>query len=309
MAFRGTPNRLSADENASADVPQSTAVLPLQYDSFIALVGLARHAPQDPLSMCIPLFAHAAFSEVQFLNLMESRIQIQISTIAEGVSADALRTLQYFGDILNQHAQQMKDSTRALCKLADRCGQGPNWAKGESSMANIAVQPVSGIGARRQASENETPKAFQRSHYSDGAYTAQGLLESYEQLHARCVDLSKKCTQGINLAMNQAMIEESSKAIQQSERLKRLTLLATLFVPLSLTSSLMGMNVDLLGQNTVRFWWFFVLCVPITFLAYLFYLWDFQDVRRCWKRFWERCHEVWRSMTSGSVEKDPSHIV
>jgi len=308
MAFRTTTNRLDPHANASAEVQQSTAILPLQYDSLIALVDLARRAPQDPLSMCIPLFAHAAFSEVQFLNLMESRIQIQINTIAEGVPADALGTFQYFSNILNRHAQQLKDSTRALCKLAERSSQGLNGVRAESPMPKSAVPPGLGMGTRRQTSETETVRNVGSSS-SDGAFTTKGLLEDYEQLHVRCIDLSKMCIRGITLAMNKATIEESRKAIEQSERLKRLTLLATLFIPLSFSSSLFGMNIDLFGQSTVRFWWFFVLCVPITLFAYILYLWDFQVLRRCWVRFWKGWRGVRRDMTVGRSEKDPSHIV
>jgi len=258
MAFRTTTNRLDPDANASAEIQQSTAILPLQYDSLIALVDLARRAPLDPLSMCIPLFAHAAFSEVQFLNLMESRIQTQIETIADGVRPDALGTFQYFSKILNRHAQQLKDSSRAFCKLAERSSQGLNGVKAESQMPKSAMPPGLNMSTRRQTSETETVRNL-GSNNSDGAFTTKDLLEDYEELHIRCISLSKMCTQGITLAMNKATIEESRKAIEQSERLKKLTLLATLFIPLSFSTSLFGMNIDLLGQNTVRFWWFFCL--------------------------------------------------
>jgi hypothetical protein len=117
------------------------------------------------------------------------------------------------------------------------------------------------------------------------------------------------CTQGITLAMNKATIEESRKAIEQSGRLKKLTLLATLFIPLSFSSSLLGMNIDLLGQNAVKFWWFFVLCIPITLLAYAFYLWDFQLLRRYWAGFWKGGSSAREDMTIGRSEKNLSHIV
>lgn len=307
MAFRTTNNRLDPDANASAEIQQSTAILPLQYDSLIALVGMARRAPQDPLSMCIPLFAHAAFSEVQFLNLMETRIQIKINTISEGIPADALETLQYFSNILNRHAQQLKDSTRALCKLAERSGEGFNRAKAEGSMPESAVLLGLDMGTYRQFLETETVRNVGSSS-SDGAFTTKGLLEDYEQLYVRCIDLSKRCTQGITLAMNKATIEESRKAIEQSERLKRLTLLATLFIPLAFSSSLLGMNIDLLGQNAVRFWWYFVLCIPVTLFAYIIYLWDFQVLRRWLVRLWKRCRIVRRGTMERS-DKSPSHIV
>lgn len=78
-----------------------------------------------------------------------------------------------------------------------------------------------------------------------------------------------------------ALFRIQTQAIEQSERLKRLTLLATLFIPLTFSSSMLGMNIDLLGQNAVRFWWYFVLCAPITLFAYIMYLWDFQALKRC----------------------------
>ncbi|KAI0449878.1 hypothetical protein F5B21DRAFT_492839 [Xylaria acuta] len=280
MAFRTTANRLDSDANASAEFQQSTAILPLQYDSLIALVDLARRAPQDPLYMCLPLFAHAAFSEVQFLNLMQSKIQVQINAIVEGVPANTLESFQYFSDILNRHAQQLKDSERALRRLAERCRQRPTEVRAEISKSDNSVRPGLSIDSRRQSSE--TDKA--RIHSSDGTFTANGILEDYEQLHVRCIEISKMCSWGITLAMNKATIEESRKAIEQSERVKKLTLLATLFIPLNFSSSLFGMNIDILGQGPVAFWWFFVLCVPITLFAYIFYLWNFQTLTGYWER-------------------------
>ena len=304
MAFRTTTNRLDPEANASAEVQQSTAILPLQYDSLIALVDLARRAPQDPLSMCLPLFAPAAFSEVQLLNLLESRIQIQINIVAEGVPAtDALGTFQYYFNILNRHAKQLKDNSRAFCKLAERSNPGLNGVKAESP-----ARPRLGVGTRQQSSETETIRNGGSSS-SDSGFTTKGLLEDYEKLHLRCIELSKMCTRGITLAMNKATIEESHKAIEQSQRLKKLTLLATLFIPLSFCSSLFGMNIDLLGSSTVRFWWFFVWCAPITLFAYIFYLWDFQVLRGYWVRFWKGYRGIRRDITVARKEKNPGYTV
>ncbi|PYH83975.1 hypothetical protein BO82DRAFT_29810 [Aspergillus uvarum CBS 121591] len=310
MAFRTTTNRLDPDPNASAEIQQSTAILPLQYDSLIAMVNLARRAPQDPLAMCIPLFAHAAFSEVQFLNLLESRIQAQINAIAGGVPADdALGVLHFFSNMLQRHAGQLKDSTRALYKLAERSTPDSSGMRSLSPLPKNAV-PTSRLGARtcRPSAESEGA-TMAGGHGANGAFAAAGLFEDYEELYIRCVDLSKMCTQGITLAMNKATIEESRKAIEQSERLKKLTLLATLFIPLSFSSSLLGMNIDLLGQNAVRFWWFFVLCVPITLFAYIIYLWDLQALVGCCVRLWEGCRGFVRGKTGEKSKKEPAYMV
>lgn len=309
MAFRTTTNRLDTLANESAEVQQSATILPSQYDSLIALVDLARRAPQDPLSMCIPLFTHAAFSELQFLNLMESKIQTQISAISEGVPADALGNFQFFSDILNRHVSHLKNSLRALSKLAERNGRvsNPGQRESRSPMTRVATPPSFVGAAGRQPSDTETARIF-ASNGTDGPFTAKGLIQDYEELHTRCVELSQMCTRGITLAMNKATIDESRKGIEQSERLKRLTLLATFFIPLNFCSSLFGMNLDLLDQSKVKFWWFFVLCVPITLLAYAIYSWDWRAVKRFGKRLRKRSRNNNPVRTIDGGEKDASHI-
>ncbi|KAJ5129352.1 uncharacterized protein N7515_005391 [Penicillium bovifimosum] len=309
MAFRTTHNRLDQELKASAEVQQSTALLPLQYDSLVALVNLARRAPRDPLAMCISLFTHAAFSEVQFLNLLESKIETQINSITEGVSADELLgTLQYFFHILNRHAQQLNDSTRALSKLAERSNQALDGPRLDIPGPKSTTSPASGMGIRWQTPETETARNF-GFNSSESAFTTKGLLEDYAQLHVRCMELSNMCTRGITLAMNKATIAESRKAIEQSERLKKLTLLATLFIPLTFSSSLLGMNIDLLGQNAVKFWWFFILCIPVTLCSYILFIWDYQAMQQYWARLRKRHRSTGRDLKAGGSEKDPSHIV
>ncbi|KAH8666555.1 hypothetical protein BX600DRAFT_461982 [Xylariales sp. PMI_506] len=295
MAFRTTVNRIGADVNASTAIPQSTTVLPLQYDSLLALVDLSHDAPHDPLSMCLPLFAHAAYSEAQFLNLMESKIQIHISGIAEGIAEDVFGTFQYFSNLLNRHAQLLQDSLCALRRLVERSRSSPRT---QAASGNITETEAFGAAGTDWSSAD-----------FDGAFTARGIQNDYEQLHIRCVQLSKKCIRGITLAMNKATIEESRKAIEQSERLKKLTVLATLFIPLSFSSSLFGMNIDLLGQSSVRFWWFFAICIPIILVTYIFYSWDFRVLKRRCLKLWKACRGLRHVKIAGRNTKDPGHIV
>lgn len=307
MAFRTTTNRLDLDANVSSDIHQSTAVLPLQYDSLLSLVGLSRHTPQDPLSMCIPLFAHAAFSEVQFLNLMESRIQAHINTIADDLPANILESLQYFSNILERHTQQLKDSSTALGTLGD-ISKRLNTSRSESSVSKSSTLSGSSSATSRQALDSEMLKDTARGSLG-GTYTNEGIQSDYEQLYVRCASLAKLCSRTMTLAMNKATIEESRKAIEQSGRVRRLTMLATLFIPLSFCTSVFGMNINLLGQSTVQVWWFFLLCVPITVFAYVVYLWDWRFLKRCGVKFRDQCCGLWRSIRRDTLEKDLGHMV
>ncbi|KAJ4394347.1 hypothetical protein N0V93_003564 [Gnomoniopsis smithogilvyi] len=312
MAFRNTANRLEPGANASAEVPQSTAVLPLQYESILSLVDLNRQAPQDPLAVCMPLFAHTAFSELQFLNLMESKIQSQTNNIInEGDLTDVLGTFQYFSNILNRHARQMHDSHRALYRLVERStqGQASNGSELRNQMPINNVPPgTSSSTGRRKNSDSDTARISARS-IAASAFTTEGLLEDYNELNVRCNDLLRMCSQGITLAMGKVSIEESRKAIEQSQRLKKLTVLATLFIPLGFSTSLFGMNIDLLGQSTVKFWWVIVVCVSITLLAYIFYLWDFIALRQYMRRICKGRRGIYRGSINGRSTKDAAHIV
>ncbi|KEY66706.1 hypothetical protein S7711_11449 [Stachybotrys chartarum IBT 7711] len=172
MAFRTTTNRLDSEAYTSAEVQQSTSILPLQYESLIALVDLARRASRDPLSICLALFAHAAFSEVQFVNLMESKIQIQTNSVAErGDPADTLETLQCFSNVLNRQLE--KEDKRLYPVYAERgIIQDRRYEEGEADLkAGLQI---------RKALGNYVP----RSGEANMSYSllAQGKLEECNSL-------------------------------------------------------------------------------------------------------------------------------
>ncbi|KAL8675631.1 MAG: hypothetical protein Q9224_007455, partial [Gallowayella concinna] len=114
----------------------------------------------------------------------------------------------------------------------------------------------------------------QAAVYRTATATGVSLLEDYEDLLARCSELSARCTTALDVTMNKALILESQKAIEQSERLKKLSLLATFFIPLSFTSSLFGMNFKVFGQGDLSIWLYAAVALPITIIPFLFYACD-----------------------------------
>lgn len=67
-------------------------------------------------------------------------------------------------------------------------------------------------------------------------------------------------------ASNSINIEESRRAVQQNQNLARLTFLATLFIPLSFTSSFLSMSPDFMAAKET-IWMFFTIGVPLTVIA------------------------------------------
>ena len=76
----------------------------------------------------------------------------------------------------------------------------------------------------------------------------------------------------MNIMMNRSVVLESRKAIEQADRVKRLTMLATFFIPLSFSATLFGMNFRVFGQGEVEIGWFFAVAIPLTVMAYVCYV-------------------------------------
>ena len=239
---------------------------------------------------------------------MERKILEQMNSMDKAVPAHMLEGFQYFSNILHRHAQQLKESTRAICKLAERSVRESSEPQTESKTSRSEV-PANFDSVLRQHKSNSEMEEIIGSCSSDGTCTPKALLEDYKDLHIRCMDLSKMCAQGINLAMGKAPVQESGKAIEQSERLKKLTVLATLFIPLSFCASLFGMNIDLLGQSSVKVWWFFVLCIPVTLLAYFLHRLDFRVAKRWLATLRTECYEFVQSRAAKRGRKPTDHMV
>jgi len=80
---------------------------------------------------------------------------------------------------------------------------------------------------------------------------ARSLLTDYQHLLSRTERLSSQCQAQLALLMNRAMIVESNKAIGQAQEATKLTRLAFVFVPLSFTASICGMNLAIHRKRTI----------------------------------------------------------
>ena len=81
------------------------------------------------------------------------------------------------------------------------------------------------------------------------------------------MDASQQRIEGIQtMATNSINIEESRRAVQQNKNLARLTFLATIFIPMSFTSSFLSMSPDFLSA-TETIWIFFAIGIPLTAFA------------------------------------------
>ena len=238
--------------------PQSANLLPLDYNALLAMTDLTKRAASDSLAALVPLFTHGAFSEVQFLNLMQSQLDEEIGPFARQQNS-SLENLQYFASVLDRHAQQLRHCLRAI-RLLNRT---------TTRRANVPVNDDQNSGT---TDSNQIQDKL--PHLNLPAPSYPELIEDYTDLLDRCLELAARCNSGMNIMMNRSVVQESRKAMEQTDRVKKLTILATFFIPLSFTASLFGMNFQELGQGNLAIWLFFPVAVPLTILSYSFYIWD-----------------------------------
>lgn len=82
------------------------------------------------------------------------------------------------------------------------------------------------------------------------------------------------------MLMNSAVVAESRKNMQQTERMKKPTLLATLFIPLSFSTSVFGMNFRQFGQGHLSIWIWAAVSVPILVVAVVVYIWSPSEIAK-----------------------------
>ena len=120
------------------------------------------------------------------------------------------------------------------------------------------------------------PRAVDDKLQQKAEGSAQDLKEDYSYLLTMNKQLYEHCTEAIGTLMNEIVIAESREAIVQTARMRKLTFLAFIFVPLSFTTSFFGMNLQELGgdNDTLSIWAWFLVSVPLLVSAILFYTLD-----------------------------------
>lgn len=179
------------------------------------------------------VFDLAASSQNQFLNLLDAKLTDCIAKINRR-DYEVLTNLMYIKDILHNQIQYVNRTLASIQNARHR-----KWPVATGDLGDRAT----------------TAKEAVIEDYKHIAKIA-------ESLHARCID-------SISTLMSSASIAEAKTAIQQQERVGKLTFLAFMFVPMSFTTSFFSMNAP--EVQNLSIWTWFVLTSSILFVSLLFY--------------------------------------
>ncbi|THV51585.1 hypothetical protein BGAL_0106g00250 [Botrytis galanthina] len=106
------------------------------------------------------------------------------------------------------------------------------------------------------------------------------ILKDYQFLENKVMIQMKQNSASIPLLTAMIAVEESRKAVQQANDVKALTVLATVYIPLSFVAGVFGMNVSELNSGIdVDIWLSFAISIPVT-IASMVLVWKWEWLTR-----------------------------
>ncbi|MCJ1439385.1 hypothetical protein MMC27_008779 [Xylographa pallens] len=236
---------------------QSASRLHLRYGRFLDSDIMSR----NPIYALHELFAFVASAELQFLDLMAENLEKELGG---QLNEDEIDLDNYEVNLISQSnilrarrllEEHIQDLNEVLCFFRHK-GDMITWS---------------------QSSQQE------KSDMADAA--VNDLEQDYQYLMNRAETLRLHCERAMTIAMNSASIAEARRGIQQGKSLFKFTVLASLYVPLSFTTSFFGMNIMQFGNGDVNIWIFFVVTLPIFGISALFLFYDWQKLHKLYRRW------------------------
>ena len=108
---------------------------------------------------------------------------------------------------------------------------------------------------------------------------ADKAISAMEEVLERLQWIQTTCRAWLNTDAAVYSLEESRKSIEQADKINQLNVLAFFFIPLSLLTSIFGMNVTQLGSPGPSIWVFFAAAVPLSAVVALS-LWTSRNRQR-----------------------------
>ena len=205
-------------------------------------------ANTDPFSCLNNIFRFSAFGYVQFLNIIETKIGLEIGYKSLDLENHTLTNLLYFQQLLDDHVLRLQKMIAVIQSYASK-------------------------HLLEYADNHMHPKKTKDAAVAASTTT---LLQDIEHLHQRSIMLSDRCTRGTKILMNNATVLEAKQNFRQAKWIGKLTLTAFFYIPLSFMTSFFGMNFRELGGPTgsLSIWVWFVSSTPIFIISILVLFWD-----------------------------------
>lgn len=214
---------------------------------------------QDAFYALNELFEFSAASVNQLLENFE----VNISTTPQDSGRRSISELLVTKSLVDDYQRYVKDISDTICARG-----GPKW-----------------------------PRATQPEHCEKADRAAEQLETRYQRLLGRCDRLSEHFASNIAILMNSEQQRQTERAIEQTDRLSKLSFLAYFFIPLSFATSFYGMNFKELGIG-LSIWTYFAMAIPLLGASLVAWFVDVRSAYRVCRNFLKTLHSLTSSWWS-----------
>jgi hypothetical protein len=232
---------------------QSAFLLPEEVGSGLDSATVSAY----PFCVLAELFKFSIYSEMPFLNLLEKKISFDAGLPVLQQEKPTLSNLLCFMQILEAHIRRLEENIVTI----------------KEHHARVKVEEQ----------ESQRAPAITPTQFRKADYVFEELLDDYAYALKRAKELNNKCHSGMAVINNNVMLAESRRAIVQAEGVAKLTMIATVYVPVGFVSTFFGMNFRELGTGKLSVWVWFTVCIPLVLLTACFIVLKASAVQRAGK--------------------------
>ncbi len=214
---------------------QSLSLLPVAF-------GRSLHPKimrQDPFYALSEIFDFVAVSEMQFLTAIENHLDRRSGGIQDIFAVPSLSVhadLLYFRNMLEDHVNNI-ERTNGFIKTRYTL----RWPRSNSDKAQVA---------------------------------ALRIELDYEALLTKARHLRDRCERDIGVIINKAELSQAKLGILKTKQTLKLTVLATIFLPITATGTIFGMNFVNFGSSSEGVWVWILATIPIMMVSLVAIAWD-----------------------------------
>ena len=168
------------------------------------------------------------------------------------IAAEWVRYVAVMHECLRGH-EQKDDGDPALKEFDTRLQELQSWRR----RTMLSQQKVRSVLRSLQSWMTKNPNDMS---------LLQPLAIDYEYISTNIEEFGRMLESSISVVTSVVQIVEARRSFNEASNIRRLTILALIFVPLSYVSSLFSMNsTNALGSP--HFWVYFVVAIPVTLLV------------------------------------------
>ncbi|KAL9621733.1 MAG: hypothetical protein Q9160_003851 [Pyrenula sp. 1 TL-2023] len=199
----------------------------------------ARILRSDPFYALTEILTFAAVSERQFLSAIAVQIDREserLLTNIEGNSHKLEASILYLERLLEEHIKGITETSRYIQNRGSL-----NWPRSNADKAQRA---------------------------------ASMLQLDFETLLEQAQLLRDRCAREFQVLLNKMALAESQRNIARSRQTLKLTLLATIYVPITATATVFGMNFVTFNNSAQGAWIWITVTVPVAIGSFFLVMWN-----------------------------------